>query len=547
MFPRTHVVRRGERTYTYLKVVENTTRRGKVLQKTLINLGNVDSWPAGKLKQAVHVLGRFVGVEMSDLWQVRLTDCRQIGPYLALGGLWNELDMDAILEDALDSRKVDIPVAQYVRAMVFNRLVDPCSKKAVHEALATQVQMAGINAADLPLHGYYRALEYLSRMKPVVEQATHMRVAHLFNRDLSLVFYDLTSAYFQGKGCEMARYGYSREHRPDLVQIEIGLLVDGDGVPIGHEVFKGNAQDGATVVATLDRLQREFGVQRCVFVGDDGMACEANLKAIAARGYEYITSLKLRHSGVSTRLLRSLPPRRTFEPLLPNLWMRSLGVVEGARYIASYNPDRARTTRLHRSARLRECVSQMRELQAPPKPRAAKQDAMEKAARLLARKHCTAFLELGSDAEGRLTWTLNRAALRAERAQDGLIILQTNSKTLTDKDVALGYRQLWRVENAFRHIKDPIRLRPIRHWRDPRVLGHVFVCVLAHMLERLLDLRLEKAHLDLTARAALDTLETITVSTLSLEDKQVRRRSEIAPLQGKILAAAGVHHVPEIW
>ena len=547
MFPRTHVVHKGERTYTYLKVVENTTRRGKVVQKTLINLGNVDSWPAGKLEQAVRVLSRFVGVEMSELWQVHVSDCRQLGPYLALSGIWDELDMDAILEGALGARKVEIPVAQYVRAMVFNRLVDPCSKKAVHEAMATQVQMPGVNAADLPLHGYYRALAYLSQVKPMVEQAAHMRVAHLFNRDVSLVFYDLTSAYFEGKGCEMACNGYSREHRPDLVQIEIGLLVDGDGVPIGHEVFEGNVQDGATVVGTLDRLQRDFGVQRCVFVGDDGMACEANLKAIAARGYEYITSLSLRQSRSGAMLLASLPPRRTFEPLLDNLWVRPLGVVEGARYIGSYNPDRARTTRQHRKERLRGCVAHLRELQAPPKPNANKRDPIEKATRFLARKHCTAFFDIGKDAQGRLSWTLNRAMLRAERAQDGLIILRTNSKTLTDKDVALGYRQLWRVENAFRHIKDPIRLRPIRHWRDPRVMGHVFVCVLAHMLERLLDLRLEKAKMGLTARAALDALETITLSTLTLDDKQVRRRSEITPLQAKILAAAGVHHVPEIW
>lgn len=546
MFVRQQVVRKSGRTYTYLKIVENVWSKGKVVQRPLINLGNVSAWPDGKLHQAVSLLNDFLGMDPVGLQGVQVSDCRQLGPYLALEGLWTEVDMDAILEGALGARKLGIPVAQYVRAMVFNRLVDPRSKRAVHEALARQVQMPGIDAAQMPLHGYYRALEYLSAVKPVVEQATHMRVAHLFNRDLSLVFYDLTSSYFEGEGCEMARYGYSREHRPDLVQIEIGLLVDGDGVPIGHEVFAGNTQDGATVVGTLDRLQRDFGVQRCVFVGDDGMACERNLQAIASRGYEYITSLNLRHSAVGTRLLASLPSRRAFVRVLDNLWVGALGMVEGSRYIACYNPDRARTMRQHRKERLRECAAHLRELQAPPKPN-GKLDPMEKARRFLARKHCSAFLRVAPDAEGRPTWTLNRAALRLQRAEDGLIILRTNSQTLSDKEVALGYRQLWRVENAFRHIKDPIRLRPIRHWKDPRVLGHVFVCVLAYMLERLLDLRLEKAGVGLTARAALEDLKTITVSTLSLGKQRVRRRSQLTPLQNRILAAVGVHNVPEVW
>lgn len=547
MFVREQSVKQGERTYTYLKIVENTWSNGKVVQRVLVNLGNVSSWPPGKLERAVRVLNEFLGMDPAGLDDVRISDCRQLGPYLALSGLWDELGLDAILQSVLGARKVEIPVVRYVRAMVFNRLLDPRSKRAVHEALATQVQMPGINAADLPLHGYYRALEYLSSVKPAVEQATHLRVANLFNRDLSLVFYDLTSAYFEGDGCPMARYGYSREHRPDLLQIEIGLLVDGDGIPIGHEVFEGNVQDGATVVGTLDRLKQEFGVQRCVFVGDDGMACERNLQEIAARGYEYITSLSLRHSRVGAMLLGRLPPLRTFDVLLRNLWIRPLGEVEGSRYVASYNPDRARTTRQHRTQRLRDCVAHLRELQEPPKLRAPKRDPVEKAKRFLARKHCLRFIKLGQDAQGGLCWTLDRKELRAERAQDGLTILRTNSTTLSDTEVALGYRQLWRVENAFRHIKDPIRLRPIRHWKDPRVLGHVFVCVLAFMLERLLDLRLQKANLPMTARAALDELKTISVCTLSLGEKSVRRRSRITPPQDRILAAAGVRNVPELW
>ena len=418
----------------------------------------------------------------------------------------------------------------------------------VHEALGERVQIPGLDPEDLPLHGYYRSLEHLNSIKGAVEKAVHLRVADLFNRDVSVVFYDLTSTYFEGKGCSTARHGYSRDHRPDLVQIQLGLLVDGDGVPVAHEVFPGNVRDCCTVLDALERLQRDFEVRRCVFVGDDCMSTAENLRQIAARGYEYITSLSLRHSKTGKSLLESRPPLRAFETLLKNLRVCPMRTTEdGVRYIGSYNPFRAVSNREHRTRRMRECVAGLRELQASAKPQAPRRDVVQLAAAVLKRTHCNAFFTLGQNDQGVLTWKLDSRALRLERAQDGLTVLVTNSRTLTDGEVALGYRQLWRVENAFRHLKDPIRLRPIRHWNDARVLGHVFVCVLAYMLERLMDLRLQRAGLAMTARAAIRKLKTLKVSTLSLEDRQVRRRSEITTPQSQVLAAVGVHTVPEIW
>jgi len=549
MFVRPHHVRRGDRDYTYLKVVENVRVGKRSVQKTLINLGNVTQWPAGKLEQAVGLLNEFLGMEGIDLSQVEFCDCRTLGPYLPLDHLWSEIGLDEMIEGALSDRRIELPVAAYARAMAFNRLVDPRSKRSVHETMLRDVQVPGIDARKLPLHGYYRALEHLSQIKTQLERSVHARLSDLFSRDLSLVFYDLTSTCFEGKGCSQARHGYSRDHRPDLVQIEIGLLVDAEGIPIGHEVFDGNVKDVKTVIGALERLNKDFEVRRCVFVNDDGMASAENLEAIKAAGYEFITSMSLRHSETATRLIEKMPPRSAFERIKDNMLVAPLGQEGDRRYIASYNPKRAEASRVNRYHAVRACATYLRQLQQPPKTRGRRprQTPQARALEYVRHKHIADLFNIAGTPDGALNWSINRDAWRRERRMDGLMLLQTNSTTLRDEEVVLGYRSLWRVENAFRDMKDLVRLRPIRHWSDPRVLGHVLICVLAYTLERLLDLTIQRHGLEQSARSALEALHPITVATLTVGDKKVRRRSRITPEQSAILQAAGVNHVQDLW
>lgn len=551
MFLRTHTLRRDGKEYAYLKVVENTWRQGKTAQRTLVNFGNLASWPEGKLAQMVQLLEGFLQTDMVALEQVRIDGCRELGPYLALAALWDQVGLDEILAAVPGIRGRPEYLLPCTKAMVLSRLVEPTSKRALREVVAETTQIPGVAGESLELQHYYRSLNHLARAQRPIEKALHGRIKHLFNQDLSLVFYDVTSAYFEGSKCRLARHGYSREHRPDLLQIEIGLLVDADGIPIGHEVFDGNIKDVTTVLGVLERLQRDFAIQRCIFVGDDGMASAPNLAAVEQAGYEYITSLSLGKSKRGQELLQQAPPLRRWRKLADNFWLHPLGQDGRVRYVGSYNPDRAASTREHRQRHLRECIAELERLAAPPKPRSKARTMDETwaaADRFLRHKHCRSFFTLTpGDSQQRLHWRLERTALRQERSKDGLLILVTNAKTISDEEVAQGYRSLWRVENAFRQMKDEIRLRPIRHWSDPRVLGHVFVCVLAYALEQLLEQRLHQAGIAMSAAAALDTLRPIKVVTLDAGSRIVRRRSEITPQQRHILGAVGVQEVPEIW
>ena len=556
VFLRKQIVNNHGAQYEYLRIVESVREKGRPVQKTLVNLGNTDKWDEPKLQQLIGILNDYLGnpLEMApaglSLGDVHYGDCRLLGPYLPLAHLWDRLGMDAILSRALGVRKVHSSFTQCVKAMTLVRLVRPRSKKALWEMLGRDTEIPGVSAQDISLQGCYRALSYLDQAKDAVEKDVQQQLTHLFNQDVSLVFYDLTSAYFEGTSCPRAKRGYSREHRSDLLQIEIGLLVDAEGIPIGHEVFDGNVKDVKTVIGTLERLKKTFGVNRCVFVGDDGMASIDNFHEIEQHGYEYITSLSLGHSKIADSLCQNVRRPLEWSKLRDNLCMRSLAQEGTCRYIGAYNPERARSSRRHRKEHLRACLTHLRHLQKGPKPHGRKltpEEQLISAQNILRIKGCSHLMQAVLTPERRLTWTLDRAAWRLDTHRDGLMILRTNSKTLSDDEVAIGYRTLWRAENAFRSIKDTMRLRPIRHWNDSRVLGHVFVCVLAYMLQRLFERDLEKAGLPLSAQAALDELNNIVIATLEAHGQTLRRRSEITVRQRKILAAVGLSVVPEIW
>lgn len=550
MFLRKHILKKAGREYCYLKIVENYWKGGRTHQRTLVNLGNVSNWSDEKLQKVVSMLSKQLGTDVVSFSDVRFSSARMLGPFLPLAKLWDRLGMDMILLDAFSTRKMDARAVENAKTMVLSRLVDPRSKKAVWDAVSRDWEIPGVQGDELPLESYYRTLEYLSSAKTNIEKRIHERLVNLFNQDVSLVFYDLTSSYFEGRHCKMARLGYSREHRPDLLQVEIGIMVDAEGMPIGHEVFSGNIKDVSTVTDTLKKLRNEFDVKRCVFIGDDGLASEDNLLEVERLGYEYITSLALGKSRIGSELMRNRRRLDKWSRLDENLWIDPLMTDGHIRYIGSYNPEHAASQRMHRNKRLRSCIDHLNKLVVGPKPRGRKktpEEVFASADRFLRKKECRDFLRLEHTDEGKLSWKLDRDALRKAYRMDGILVLKTNSTSLSDEEVVRGYRTLWRVEDAFRHIKDGIGLRPIRHWNDSHVLGHIFVCVLAYTLERLYERELERAGLPIAARVALDELRSITVATLEAGDRTLRRRSEITPYQYQLLGAVGIEEVPEFW
>ena len=543
MFIRKHVVKKGDITHTYLRVVENHRKHGKVVQRTLVNFGNISHWPKDKVRELIVKLSQIMEIEPpASLEDLEHEGILNFGQPFALELLWDKLKMAETLERLIANYSFVAPI----KTMVFNRLIHPHSELSTSQCIKGEY-IEGI-PEDIALQHYYRSLNHLLRVKGHLENVLYNRLNRLFTLDFSLVFYDLTSIYFEGKGPVSAKKGHSRDHRPDRPQVEIGLLVNGDGIPISHTVFDGNVKDSTTLPQIVEQMRGAFNIKHCLFVSDKGMVSPKNLRELASSGYDYIVSIKLRHSKEATSLFALLPERDKFTALKDNLFVFELPPRGGNRYIACYNPLRAQESRDNREALLRRCEEFLAQFHLPAKQGKSK-DPVKIRLRIdcfVRRKRAASFFHYGFDSKGKLTYERREQEISKEATRDGLFIIKTNSQDLSKEALVLGYKTLWEVENAFREVKDFIKVRPIYHHNGDRVKGHIFVCFLAYLLEKLMEKRLEEQGLFITARKALQLLASVKVVISELAGQRIKKVISIVKEQEQILKALGAQKMPKI-
>jgi len=543
MFIRKLIQKKNNKAYTYLKLVENVWQNGKVVQKTLVNFGNISHWPKERVRDLIYKLSQAMEIDSPpSLEDIEHKGVLNFGQTFALGLLWDTLNIGGTLERLLATPSFVSPI----KTMVFNRLIEPSSELATFQWVKGEY-LEGI-PEDVPLHHYYRSLTQLVQIKHPLETSLYNKLNNLFTLDFSLVFYDLTSTYFEGEGPASARKGHSRDHRPDRPQVEIGLLVNRDGIPLSHRVFEGNLKDATTLPQVVDEMRGTFKIKRCILVGDKGMVTSKNLKELTSAGYEYIVSIQLRHSKEAESLLTLLPEKDKFTELKDNLSISELPSSGPDRYIACYNPLRAQESKEHRESLLKRCEEFLTQFNLPPKQGKTKDPVKIRLRidRFLRKKRMTSFFHYNFDTEGKLTYHRREQEIRKEALLDGLFIIRTNSQELSKEVLALGYKTLWEVENAFREVKDFIKVRPIYHHNDDRVKGHIFICFLAYLLEKLMEKKLEEHGLFISARKALQFLAPIKLVISELAGQRIKKVTLIAKEQEKILKALGIQNMPRI-
>ncbi len=543
MFIRKHIVKKGDTTHAYLRVVENYRKKGKVIQRTLVNFGNISHWPKEKVRDLIFKLSQVMEIELpASLEDLEHKEILNFGQPFALGLLWDKLKMTETLKGLLANPTFSAPI----KTMVFNRLIHPQSELSTSQWVKGEYIEEVLE--DIPLHHYYRSLSQLVKVKGPLEKILYNKLNNLFTLDFSLLFYDLTSTYFEGEGPASAKKGHSRDHRPDRPQVEIGLLVNRDGIPVSHTVFDGNVKDSTTLPQVVEQMQGTFKIKRVIFVGDKGMVSAKNLKDLTSAGYEYIVSIKLRHSKEANSLLALLPERDKFTKLKDNLRVFELPPSEGDRYIACYNPLRAKESGEHREILLKRCEEFLAQFHLPAKQGKTKDPVKIRLRidRFLRRKRAASFFQYSFDSDAKLTYQRQEEEIDKEDALDGLFIIKTNSQELSTEALVLGYKTLWEVENAFRELKDFIKIRPIYHHNGDRVKGHIFVCFLAYLLEKLMEKRLEEKGLFITARKALQLLASVKVVISELAGQRIKKVTSLVKEQEYILKALGAQEMPKI-
>ena len=282
-------------TRTYVQIVQGYRENGKVRHKIIANLGRIESLQEGQIDNLMEHLEKFA----KETWirsrpeNLRIEWTKQWGPALIFHRLWEELSVGPDLQTLLNGTEKTSPLAEAAFAMVLNRLCDPQSKLGVSEWATTVYRQ---EFEQLQLQHYYKSLDFLAEYKDKLEVNLFHRIMNLFSMDLDLVFWDTTSTYFEGKGPEeLAQYGYSKDKRPDRLQVVIGLLMTKEGMPIAHQVFPGNTNDVKTFKSILDDLRKRFNISRVITVGDRGMVSQKILKELRDSGMEYIVGMRMRH------------------------------------------------------------------------------------------------------------------------------------------------------------------------------------------------------------------------------------------------------------
>jgi transposase len=455
---------------------ESYREGGKVKSRTLANLSHL---PDPQIELMRRVLKGQALVAPEDAFEI--VRSRPHGHVAAVLGTLRRLDLHTWLS------KTPTRVRHVVEAMIVSRILDPRSKLATARGLGSETQFSSLGERldlhDLEIDELYEAMDWLLTRQPRVEKALAKR--HL--QDGTLVLYDLTSSYFEGRTCPLAKRGHSRDRKKGTLQIVFGLLCSPDGCPIAVEVFEGNTGDPKTVASQVDKLRRRFGLTRLVMVGDRGMLTEARLREDVKpiEGLSWISALR-------SPAIRQLVERGSLQLSLFD--EKDLAEIEdpehpGERLIVCRNPllaqERARKREDLLQATERE-LNQIVEATTRPKRKLQGKDQIGvRVGKVVDKYKMAKHFEL-TITEDRFHYQRKIENIENEAALDGIYVIRTDvpRETLSAEDTVRSYKSLSVVERAFRSFKSvDLKVRPIHHRLADRVRAHVFLCMLAYYVE----------------------------------------------------------------
>jgi Transposase DDE domain len=528
----------------YVQIVENRRDGAAVRQRVIANLGRADELAASGALVSLIASGAKLTDQVllitaldEDAGGALSVAAKRIGGPLLLGKIWERFGIGAVLDDLLKNRAFEFAVERAVFVAALHRLFVSGSDRDC-SAWMEDYDIPG--AEDLDLHHFYRAMAWLGEeveekpagalaprcVKDLIEEKLFDRRRDLFT-DLSVVFMDTTSLSFYGEGGEtLGEHGYSKDYRPDLKQMILGLVVDGDGRPICTEMWPGNTADVTTLLPVVDRLRERFSIGRVCMVADRGMISAATIAGLEERKLEYILGARERSDAVVRRIV--LENDDAFVPLLierksgeTQLFVKQVKI-EGVRYVVCRNEEEAENDRKEREAIVAALDAQLKK--------------GDKA--LIGNSAYRRYLRKAGARDAR-SFEIDAGKLAEEARFDGIFVLRTNAK-ITPLQAVLRYRDLLQVEDLFRRTKAIMRTRPIFHSSDAAIRGHVFCSFLALTMQKHLDDLLRQAGVAPEWKDLLRDLDRLAEVRIRHRGAEWLVRTDVAPDVAALFRAAHV-------
>lgn len=540
MFVRVTKNKKGD---AYYHLVESFRDHGKVRQRLVLALGRVED---GMLEKVAAALNKQLDtIQVLDLAKhIDIENAYVYGSLLVLDRLMEQLGINQVIENINQQHdRLEINTRKVLFTLIASRFIKPVSKLALHDRWLERLYPEMVDH-DLPLQHIYRSLDLLATHKDEIEQSLYRFKKDLFSIQVDVVLYDLTTLRFESTREDLGdlrKYGYSKEMRTDCTQIVFGLLTDTDGMPLSFEVHPGNTFEGNTLDGIVDRMKKQFSVRRFIFIADRGLFSAKNLEHIRKSEGEFIVGLKI---GVLGKAIQ----QGCYDIQRYHFISQDLAIWE-----TSYGSDRCIITwsrsRAERDYRAREDILS--------KIRKKLTLAKNRTRNFVSNPNYKKYLILGDQDQP----VINQKAIDEQARKDGFFGIITNVTSMTAREIVYNYKQLWKIEDSFGELKGTLKSRPIFHWSDHRIIGHLMVCFLAYLCEAYVtkELRLHKEMMEsksslkktiesrpLTAALAFEELNTVLAIPVKIKEQTIWVRTDIPKNAQKLLQVLHMKIPPKI-
>jgi transposase len=538
------------KNFKYVRVVRSFRENGKIKHEEFLNLGRLDllennpSW-----KKIIAKLATIIGVEPKNIDSC--SEARMLNwGYIVYKKLWNKFKLNealSTLQSKHGNTKFNLNDASFL--MTIQHLLSPSSKLGSY-----QDQSHYANLPEVGLNHLYRSLDILCEGKEIIEAHLFNINRDLFNMQVDVVFYDVTTFHFESVRQDSLRdFGFSKNAKFNEVQVVLGMLVDCEGRPVGYELFPGNTFEGKTLEIALESIEKRFGIRNIIIVADRGINSKLNLKSILDKGYGYIVASRIRSmpEDVQTKIL----DEKDYITLSKN---EEDGVVryKTIDYINQFKiKDENRSDNIKRKKRiLVQLPEKLIVTYSDKRARKDKSDRdrlIEKANHLLEDKSkIRSSHKRGGKKYLQETiktdYKLDEEAIKRDEKWDGYYGIQTSEKFLSVEKILSAHRTLYKIEESFRLMKSTLEVRPIFHWTENRIKGHFVVCFLAFLLERTLELKLKNAEIQASPQTIRKALNSMQLAEVELHKERVFIKTKTEELGPKILRCLKIQPLKNI-
>lgn len=545
----TRINKNGSRV-EYVQLAHNfrDPKTGQTRAEVLYNFGRPGEIDQQALRRLVRSIGQLMSpedalqneVELKKSEPLKFVGSRKLGGVWVLQGLWEKLGVGQIIRKQLQERQYKIPVERALFAMVANRALDPASKLSIEEWVAHDVVVTDLNKVEV--HQLYRAMDFVLESANDLQEQVFWSVANLLNLEVDLIFFDTTTAYFETRDEDptiddrvgFRKRGKNKDGHDELPQIVIGFAVTRSGIPVRCWSWRGNTSD-MTVVDEVKRDLIGWKLGRVITVMDRGFSSEENLRILQRAGGHYIVGEKMRSGKATVEDALARPGR--FKKVKENLEVKEIVVGDGEarkRYVLAYNPSAAERDRQVRQDILQELSVRLEKID-----QSKSKEHSKSLCKLRSHPTFGKFLLDGDNG----TLRINQDKVKEEEKLDGKFLILTSDDTLSVEDVALGYKQLFEVERAFKDLKHVLDIRPMYHRLEDRIKAHVLLCWLALLLIRVVETETNKTWREL--RKGLDRL--VLGEFVDADGSTVAHASEISPQQKQIFDALKLAEPKAFW